>query len=264
MSMSDQSGPPTKDGVYDCLLDNGETVVLALESQAGTRTLRRPHARFEMCYLHEMEKLIVAHRPHTPPTPAPLKPLASDITQEQANELQDILRTLVPSGVALITSARELVKRYEAAKRYGETREATLAALQEKTEQALAAAEARAEEAEKERDAAFKQAADFQRNSYENYLDATGAGLEDALTAAEARIAELERELDQYSEWKCAEIARAKSREFALQADRAALAERIRGLKDKPCGMFTYKCIADFYHAGIDAAASLVEGQPQG
>jgi hypothetical protein len=198
------------------------------------------------------------------PTPAPLKPLASDITQEQANELQDILRTLVPSGVALITSARELVKRYEAAKRYGETREATLAALQEKTEQALAAAEARAEEAEKERDAAFKQAADFQRNSYENYLDATGAGLEDALTAAEARIAELERELDQYSEWKCAEIARAKSREFALQADRAALAERIRGLKDKPCGMFTYKCIADFYHAGIDAAASLVEGQPQG
>jgi hypothetical protein len=66
--------------------------------------------------------------------------------------------------------ARELVKRYEAAKRYGETREATLAALQEKTEQALAAAEARAEEAEKERDAAFKQAADFQRNSYENYL----------------------------------------------------------------------------------------------
>jgi DNA-binding transcriptional regulator YbjK len=148
MSMSDQSGPPTKDGVYDCLLDNGETVVLALESQAGTRTLRRPHARFEMCYLHEMEKRIVAHRPHTPPTPAPLKPLASDITQEQANELQDILRTLVPSGVALITSARELVKRYEAAKRYGETREATLAALQEKTEQALAAAEARIKDLE--------------------------------------------------------------------------------------------------------------------
>jgi hypothetical protein len=44
--------------------------------------------------------------------------------------------------------ARELVKRYEAAKRYGETREATLAALQEKTEQALAAAEARIKELE--------------------------------------------------------------------------------------------------------------------
>ncbi len=40
--------------------------------------------------------------------------MATDITQAQANELQDILRTLTNSGTALITSARELVRRYEA------------------------------------------------------------------------------------------------------------------------------------------------------
>jgi len=38
---------------------------------------------------------------------------ASDITRSQANELQDVLRTLAPSGVALITSARQLVELYE-------------------------------------------------------------------------------------------------------------------------------------------------------
>jgi len=40
--------------------------------------------------------------------------MATDITQDQANELQDILRTLTNGGTALITSARDLVKRYEA------------------------------------------------------------------------------------------------------------------------------------------------------
>ena len=40
---------------------------------------------------------------------------ARDITQQQAYELQDILRTLTSSGVALAASARELVRRYEAA-----------------------------------------------------------------------------------------------------------------------------------------------------
>jgi hypothetical protein len=43
--------------------------------------------------------------------------VARDITQEQANELQDILRTLTASGTALVTSARELRDRWEDATR---------------------------------------------------------------------------------------------------------------------------------------------------
>jgi hypothetical protein len=43
--------------------------------------------------------------------------VARDITQEQANELQDILRTLTASGTALVTSARELRDRWEEATR---------------------------------------------------------------------------------------------------------------------------------------------------
>jgi len=39
----------------------------------------------------------------------------SDITQAQANELQDVLHTLTSSGAALLTSARELVARMERA-----------------------------------------------------------------------------------------------------------------------------------------------------
>lgn len=38
---------------------------------------------------------------------------ASTVSREEANELQDILRTLTPSGTALITSARELVAEFE-------------------------------------------------------------------------------------------------------------------------------------------------------
>lgn len=38
---------------------------------------------------------------------------ARDISQDQANELQDVLRTLTSSGTALIRSARDLVRRYE-------------------------------------------------------------------------------------------------------------------------------------------------------
>lgn len=42
---------------------------------------------------------------------------ARDISRDQANELQDVLRTLAPSGTALIRSARDLVRRYEALQR---------------------------------------------------------------------------------------------------------------------------------------------------
>jgi hypothetical protein len=83
------------------------------------------------------------------------------------------------------------------------------------------------------------------------------------LTAAQARIAELERELDQYSEWKCAEIARAKSRDFALQAKLAGLAERIRGI-EIPAAWIPGAPLAMAFKKGLTAAATLVEGQPQG
>lgn len=46
---------------------------------------------------------------------AALEQRATDITQAQANELQDVLRTLTNSGTALLTSARELVKLKERA-----------------------------------------------------------------------------------------------------------------------------------------------------
>lgn len=45
-----------------------------------------------------------------------LEKRASDIAQADANEMQDILRALTPGGTALKTSARELVKLWEAGK----------------------------------------------------------------------------------------------------------------------------------------------------
>lgn len=53
--------------------------------------------------------------------PPPPQRMATDITQEQANELQDILQTLTSSGVALITSARELAREYRSIKLIAET-----------------------------------------------------------------------------------------------------------------------------------------------
>jgi chromosome segregation ATPase len=54
---------------------------------------------------------------------------AANITQTEANRLQDVLRTLTASGPALLTSARELVRRYEAA-------ESALSEMRERAEQA--------------------------------------------------------------------------------------------------------------------------------
>ena len=44
---------------------------------------------------------------------AKLAAAPEDLTRNDAYELQDILRTLTPSGTALKTSARELVRKWE-------------------------------------------------------------------------------------------------------------------------------------------------------
>jgi hypothetical protein len=219
--MSDRTGPPTSDGVYDCLLDNGETVVLALESQAGTRTLRRPHARFEMCYLHEMEKRIVAHRPHTPLTPAPLKPLASG--EDDWLEFLDIAW-----------------------------------ATKDKIRQALAAAEARAREAEGEAMkwrglwSAYRQTEPQEqtRGVIFGELDHHWREVTDDPIAVEARAA-----TSQLRELERQQLHAAQARIAELERERAALAERIRGIPLP----YAVVPLNDAFQAALHAAAALVE-----
>lgn len=58
---------------------------------------------------------------------AQLAKRAENVSPEEANELRDVLRTLVPSGRAFITSARELVQRWEEQKTEIQTLSAQLA-----------------------------------------------------------------------------------------------------------------------------------------
>jgi hypothetical protein len=195
------------------------------------------------------------------------------------------------------------------------------------TRQALAAAEARAAEAERERDPPIcrlqfpdgsvpgdvLECAEGWKRWYEQTYERVAElnkRIQSALTAAEARIAELEGENEQLRKGApLGPIVGAQTiveqeielkRLRPLQADRAALAERIRGIAERwkaeahaPTGeayLVTKTSMADgllaalelppqrpqcICHGGyataevvaqcpIHAAASLVEGQPQG
>ena len=86
--MSDSETPRVDKYIDSCTVDKGCDILLHIVSADFAR---------------QLETELIAAK-------AEVESFASDITKEQANELQDILRTLTNSGSALITSARELTK----------------------------------------------------------------------------------------------------------------------------------------------------------